>query len=78
MFKIRQLLGNGKPRTLRPCSEIHIDLRSNKDREKVPAANLINKDHPQVIELWNLVFIQYNRKSDGTLEDLLKNMLIQV
>ena len=53
-----------------PCSEIHIDLRSDKDREKVPAANLINKDHPQVIELWNLVFIQYNRKSDGTLEDL--------
>ena len=53
-----------------PCSEIHIDLRSEKDREKVPAANLINKDHPQVIELWNLVFIQYNRKSDGTLEDL--------
>ena len=53
-----------------PCSEIHIDLRSDKDRKKVPAANLINKDHPQVIELWNLVFIQYNRKSDGTLEDL--------
>ena len=53
-----------------PCSEIHIDLRSDKDIEKVPAANLINKDHPQVIELWNLVFIQYNRKSDGTLEDL--------
>ena len=43
-----------------PCSEIHIDLRSDSDREKVPAANLINKDHPQVIELWNLVFIQYN------------------
>ena len=54
-----------------PCSEIHIDLRSDKDREKLPAANLINKDHPQVIELWNLVFIQYNRKSDGSLEDLL-------
>ena len=53
-----------------PCSEIHIDLRSDKDREKVPAANLINKNHPQVIELWNLVFIQFNRKSDGSLEDL--------
>ena len=53
-----------------PCSEIHIDLRPDKDKTKVPAANLINKDHPQVIELWNLVFIQYNRKSDGTLENL--------
>ncbi len=53
-----------------PCSEIHIDLRSDKDRQKVPAGNLINKNHPQVIELWNLVFIEYNRMSDGTLEDL--------
>ena len=53
-----------------PCSEIHIDLRSDKDRQKVPAGNLINKNHPQVIELWNLVFIEYNRMSDGKLEDL--------
>ena len=53
-----------------PCSEIHIDLRPDKDRQKVPAESLINKDHPQVIELWNLVFIQYNRMSNGRLEDL--------
>lgn len=53
-----------------PCSEIHIDLRSDKERRAVSGAELINKDHPQVIEIWNLVFMQYNRKADGTLEPL--------
>ncbi len=55
-----------------PCSEIHIDLRSESEKEKVPAKDLINKDNPLVIELWNLVFIQYNRKASGKLEDLPK------
>ena len=50
-----------------PCSEIHIDLRSESDKKKVKGANLVNKDHPQVVEIWNLVFIQYNRKKDGSL-----------
>ncbi len=53
-----------------PCSEIHIDLRSSEEKNKIPGKELVNKDHPQVIELWNLVFIQYNRKSNGDLEDL--------
>jgi alanyl-tRNA synthetase len=53
-----------------PCSEIHIDIRDNEERKKVPGKELINKGHPHVIEIWNLVFIQYNRKSDGTLEPL--------
>lgn len=53
-----------------PCSEIHVDLRSKEEKLKVSAIDLVNKDHPQVIELWNLVFIQYNRKSDGSLEPL--------
>jgi len=53
-----------------PCSEIHIDLRSEKEREKVDGRDLVNKNHPEVIEIWNLVFIQFNRKSDGELEDL--------
>ena len=50
-----------------PCSEIHIDLRSESDKKKIKGANLVNKDHPQVVEIWNLVFIQYNRKKDGSL-----------
>ena len=50
-----------------PCSEIHIDLRSESDKRKIKGANLVNKDHPQVVEIWNLVFIQYNRKKDGSL-----------
>ncbi len=53
-----------------PCSEIHIDLRSDEERKAVPGAELVNKDHPQVIEIWNLVFMQFNRKADHTLEPL--------
>ena len=55
-----------------PCSEIHIDLRDDKERKKINGKSLINKDHPLVIELWNLVFIQYNRKVNGDLEHLPK------
>ena len=53
-----------------PCSEIHIDLRSSADKKKVKGAALVNKDHPQVVEIWNLVFIQYDRKKDGSLKKL--------
>ncbi|MDR2389009.1 MAG: alanine--tRNA ligase [Tannerellaceae bacterium] len=53
-----------------PCSEIHIDLRPEEERQNKSGAEWINKDHPQVIELWNLVFMQYNRKTDGSLEPL--------
>ncbi|MGB4840529.1 MAG: alanine--tRNA ligase [Saprospiraceae bacterium] len=53
-----------------PCSEIHVDLRSDEERNAIPGQELVNKDHPQVIEIWNNVFIQYNRKADGTLEKL--------
>ncbi len=53
-----------------PCSEIHIDLRPNSEREKVSGSDLVNKDHPQVIEIWNLVFIEFNRKADGSLHPL--------
>ena len=55
-----------------PCSEIHVDLRDELEKKKVPAQSLINKDNPLVVELWNLVFIQYNRKANGKLEDLPK------
>ena len=53
-----------------PCSEIHIDLRSNEDRAKIDGATLVNMDDPLVVEIWNLVFIQYNRKADKSLEPL--------
>lgn len=53
-----------------PCSEIHIDLRPAEEQAKVSGRDLVNHDHPQVIEIWNLVFMQYNRKADGSLEGL--------
>ncbi len=53
-----------------PCSEIHIDLRSDADCAAVSGASLVNEDHPQVVEIWNLVFMQFNRKADGSLENL--------
>ena len=53
-----------------PCSEIHVDCRPDEERKLIPGRDLVNKDHPQVIEIWNNVFIQYNRKKDGTLEPL--------
>ena len=53
-----------------PCSEIHIDLRSDEEKAKISGRELVNQSHPQVIEIWNLVFMQYNRKADGSLESL--------
>ena len=53
-----------------PCSEIHIDIRSDEERKAVDGLTLVNQSHPQVIEIWNLVFMQYNRKADGSLEPL--------
>jgi alanyl-tRNA synthetase len=53
-----------------PCSEIHVDLRSDEERAKLDGSILVNADHPQVVEIWNLVFIQFNRKADGSLESL--------
>ncbi len=53
-----------------PSSEIHVDIRSDEDRNQLAGASLVNQDHPQVVEIWNLVFIQYNRKADGKLEAL--------
>ena len=53
-----------------PCSEIHVDIRSDEERAKVDGRTLVNADHPLVIEVWNLVFMQYNRKADGSLEKL--------
>ena len=53
-----------------PCSEIHVDSRTPEEKAQVPGRELVNKDNPQVIEIWNIVFMQYNRKSDGSLEPL--------
>ena len=53
-----------------PCSEIHVDSRSDAEKAAIPGRDLVNKDHPQVIEIWNLVFMQYNRKADHSLEPL--------
>jgi alanyl-tRNA synthetase len=53
-----------------PCSEIHVDIRSAAEKEKVDGATLVNMDHPQVVEIWNLVFMQYNRMADGSLKNL--------
>ena len=53
-----------------PCSEIHVDIRPAEEKAKVPGRDLVNQDNPQVIEIWNLVFMQYNRKADGSLEPL--------
>ena len=53
-----------------PCSEIHVDLRTPEEKAKVSGLDLVNNDHPQVVEIWNLVFMQFNRKADGSLENL--------
>jgi alanyl-tRNA synthetase len=53
-----------------PCSEIHVDMRDDDERQIIPGRDLVNNDHPQVIEIWNLVFIQFNRKANGQLEEL--------
>jgi alanyl-tRNA synthetase len=53
-----------------PCTEIHADCRSDEEKEKFRRKHLVNNDHPQVIEIWNNVFIQFNRKKDGSLEPL--------
>ena len=53
-----------------PCSEIHVDIRSVEEKAKKPGKELVNADHPQVVEIWNLVFMQFNRKADGSLEEL--------
>lgn len=76
--KDRILLGNKKDNFWEmgdqgpcgPCSEIHVDIRSKEEKASVSGASLVNMDHPQVVEIWNLVFMQYNRKANGVLENL--------
>ena len=58
-----------------PCSEIHVDSRSEEEKAAISGRELVNKDHPQVIEIWNLVFMQYNRKADGSLDSLPYNVI---
>ncbi len=58
-----------------PCSEIHLDSRTPEEKAKIPGRDLVNKDDPQVIEIWNLVFMQFNRKADGSLEKLSMNVI---
>ena len=58
-----------------PCSEIHVDSRTPEEKAQVPGRELVNKDNPQVIEIWNIVFMQYNRKADGSLEPLAMNVI---
>ncbi len=58
-----------------PCSEIHLDSRSDEEKAKVPGRELVNKDNPQVIEIWNIVFMQFNRKADSSLEPLSMNVI---
>ena len=53
-----------------PCSEIHVDSRSDEEKAQIPGRELVNKDNPQVIEIWNIVFMQFQRKSDGSLSPL--------
>ena len=57
-----------------PCSEIHIDSRPEEEKAQIPGSQLVNKDHPQVIEIWNLVFMQFNRKADGSFERLVRTL----
>ncbi|MDY5858520.1 MAG: alanine--tRNA ligase [Porphyromonas sp.] len=58
-----------------PCSEIHVDIRADEERAAVDGLTLVNQSHPQVIEIWNLVFMQYNRKADGSLDKLPKHVI---
>ncbi len=58
-----------------PCSEIHVDIRTDEERAAVDGLTLVNQSHPQVIEIWNLVFMQYNRKADGSLDKLPKHVI---
>ena len=63
----RQQRTDGRDRACGPCSEIHIDLRSEAERAQIDGRTLVNEDHPQVIEIWNLVFMEFNRMANGSL-----------